>query len=168
MAVDVITHVLTVRMVSVIKMVASVQADAKMVTISLTVLSLVLVVVRTAVAVQMEHVTHAQVDFMEINALANVLPTANIISVNKLLEPVLVVKQTSMGRNAPSYARDVWEGSATRMMVHVHTAVYLDPVGHSVSTYAMIYHLMAPVTRHLVQQMITRELVTHKKAKVSA
>ena len=138
-----------------------------MVTISLTVLSLVLMVVRTAVALQMEHVIHAQQVFLEINAPANALPTANIISVTKSLEPVLVVKQTSMGRNVVSYARDVWEGSATRIMAHAHMAVCLDPVAYSVRTYAMKCHLMAHVNRHLALQMIIMELMELKQTKVN-
>ena len=115
----------------------------------------------------MGHAIHAQLVFMEINAPVNALPTADIISVTKSLEPVLVVKQTSMGRNALSYAKDVWEESVTRMMVHAHMAVCLDPVAHSVRTCAMKCHLMAHVTRHLALQMIIMEWVVHKKAKVN-
>ena len=167
MVVNVMIHVLTVRMGSVIKMVASVQVDATMDSISFIVMKLALMVVWTAVTEQMGHVIHAQLVFMETNALAIALATANIISVTKSLEPVLVVKQTSMGRNALNYARDVWKGSVTRMMVHAHMAVCLDPVAYSVRTCATKCHLMAHVIKHLALQMIIMEWVELKQTKVN-
>ena len=71
-----------------------------------------------------------------------------------------------MERNAKRHARVVCKGSVTRMVVHVHKVVCLDPVVCTVRNHAKNLHQMAHATRQRALHMIIKEHV-NKEAKVN-